>query len=99
MKKIIIVLALFTGLSYESVAQSAGGSGAEKVSSGSGGGGGRSRRASRSGQIKPRKQMRHFESRRADPNIKNNGTSYRMKRRKEMLEAEGNGFGASNGKK
>ena len=96
MKKIILVLALFAGLSYEAEAQSAGGSGAEKVSSG--GGGGRSRRASRSGQIKPRKQMRHFESRKSDPNIKSNGTSYRMKRRKEMLEAEGNGFGA-NGKK
>jgi len=98
MKKVIIVLALFTGLSYESVAQSAGGSGAEKVSSGGGGGGGRSRRASRSGQLKPRKQMRHFESRRSDPNIKNNGTSYRMKRRREQLEAEGSGFGASNKK-
>ena len=98
MKKIILVLALFAGLSYEAEAQSAGGSGAEKVSSSGGGGGGRSRRASRSGQIRPRKQMRHFESRKSDPNIKSNGTSYRMKRRKEMLEAEGNGFGA-NGKK
>jgi hypothetical protein len=94
MKKILIVFALFAGLSYESFAQSAGGSGAEKVS-----GGGRARRSSRSGQIKPRKQMRHFETRKADPNIKYNGTSYRMKRRREQLEAEGSGFGASNGNK
>jgi len=93
MKKVLIVLFLFAGLSYESMAQSAGGSGAEKVS------GGRARRSSRSGQIKPRKQTRHFESRKADPNIKYNGTSYRMKRRREQLESEGNGFGASNGKK
>jgi hypothetical protein len=95
MKKTLIIFAiLFTGLSYEVSAQSAGGSGAEKVS-----GGGRARRSSRSGQIKPRKQTRHFESRKTDPNIKYNGTSYRMKRRREQYEAEGNGFGASNGNK
>ena len=34
MKKVLIVLFLFAGLSYESMAQSAGGSGAEKVSGG-----------------------------------------------------------------
>jgi hypothetical protein len=92
MKKYLIVFALLAGLSYESHAQSAGGSGAEKVN-----GGGRARRASKSGQLKPRKQMRHFDSRKADPNIKYNGTAYRMKKRREQLEAEGSGFGSSNG--
>jgi hypothetical protein len=91
MKKILLLSALLFGLSEVSFSQSAGGSGAEKVS----GGMGRARRSSKSGQIKPRKQMRHFESRKADPNMKHNGTSYRMQRRKEQIEAEGNGFGAA----
>ena len=90
MKKILLLSALLFGLSNVSFSQSAGGSGAEKVS---GGGMSRARRTSRSGQIKPRKQMRHFESRKADPNIKHNGTSFRMQRRREQMEAEGNSFG------
>jgi hypothetical protein len=90
MKKLLLASALFLGLSEYSFSQSAGGSGAEKV-----GGMSKARRSGRSGQIKPRKQMRHFETRKTDPNIKHNGTSYRMQRRKEQMEAEGNGFGAA----
>ena len=88
MKKILMLSVFVFGLSGISYAQSAGGSGSEKT----GGGMQKARRSSKSGQIKPRKQMRHFETRKADPNIKHNGTSFRMQRRREQIEAEGNGF-------
>jgi len=92
MKKILLFSIFVLGMSSFSFAQSAGGSGSEKVKSG-----GRAHRSSKSGAVKPRKQMRHFSARKADPNIKNNGTSYRMQKRREQYEAENNGF--SSGKR
>ena len=87
MKKLLMFSLFFVGISLASYSQSAGGSGAERVK-----GSGRAHRASKSGALKPRKQMRHFDARKADPNMKTNGTSVRMNRRREQLEAENNGF-------
>jgi hypothetical protein len=76
MKKIILINIL-TFFSVVSVAQSAGSAGAERQQ--------RARRSSADTKLKKRKQMQHFESKKTDPNLKYNGTSYRInmfKRRK-----------------
>lgn len=88
MKKNLLFIVFLLGASTFSFAQSAGGSGSEKVNKS----GGRAHRSSKSGALKPRKQMRHFDARKTDPNIKYNGTSYRMQKRREQYEAENNGF-------
>jgi hypothetical protein len=77
MKKVLLLFLLFAGLSTVSYAQS----GKEK----SGG------FFSRFGARKSRKQMTHFEQPKKDPNIQNNGTSYRMNRKREYV-VDGNGF-------
>ncbi len=43
---------------------------------------------------KPRKQMSHFDSPKRDPNIKNNGTTYRRNHKRQYYTIDGDGFGA-----
>ncbi len=86
MRGFILTVGLLIGFSTMSYSQS----GAEKDT---GEKKKKERGESRSGARKPRKQMQHFGKKKVDPNIRSNGTSYRMQRRKEALEAEGNGYG------
>jgi hypothetical protein len=80
MKKILLVVLLFIGISTLSYSQSAGKGSAE--SSGS------SRR-------KIRKQKSHFDQKKKDPNMKHNGTSYNTRRRKSQKnKVDADGFGA-----
>jgi hypothetical protein len=90
MKKIFLLTLFFTGLSTLSFAQSAGKGSSEKS-------GGFFHRLFHKEQA-PHAQMRHFEKKKKDPNIKNNGTSYR-RNRKSKYNVDGDGFGtASQGK-
>lgn len=81
MKKILLLILLFTGLSTLTYAQS----GKEKS------GGFFSKFG---GSRKPRKQMSHFDQPKKDPNIQYNGTSYRMNRKRDYV-VDGDGFGTS----
>ena len=75
MKKVFVLILFLVGVSSISFAQSAGKGDSEK--SGKGG------FFHREKQRKPRKQMSHFDTQKSDPNIKNNGTSYRRNHKKE----------------
>lgn len=86
MKKIFLLTLIFTGLSTISFAQSAGKGSSEKS-------GGFFHRLFHKEQA-PHGQMRHFEKRKKDPNIKSNGTSYR-RNRKSKYNVDGDGFGAA----
>lgn len=85
MKKIIVLIVFIMGVSSVSYAQSAGRGGAEKSG----------KRKLFKKQLKPRKQMSHFDSPKRDPNIKNNGTAYRRNHKKQYYTVDGDGFGAA----
>jgi hypothetical protein len=88
MKRIVLLTLFFTGLSTISFAQSAGKGSSEKS-------GGFFHRLFHKEQA-PHAQMRHFEKKKKDPNIKNNGTSYvRRQRRKSKHNVDGDGFGTA----
>lgn len=90
MKRILLLIILFTGLSTISYSQSAGKGSSEKS-------GGFFKRLFNKEQ-KPHAQMRHFDRKKKDPNIKNNGTSW-YRKRKSKNKVDGDGFGtASQGK-
>lgn len=86
MKKNILLVLFIAGISTLSYSQSAGRGGSEKSGS----------FFSRvfSGGKKPRAQMNHFGKQKRDPNIQNNGTSYRSNRKNEYT-VDGDGFGTS----
>jgi hypothetical protein len=86
MKKIFLLTILFACLSSVSFAQSAGKGGGEKS-------GGFFHRLFHKEQS-PHAQMKHFDKQKKDPNIKNNGTSWR-KNRKNNYNVDGDGFGTS----
>ncbi|MES2591015.1 MAG: hypothetical protein V4608_03935 [Bacteroidota bacterium] len=89
MKKILLLALLFVGISTTSYSQFAGKGGSEKSGS----------FFSRLRGNKSRKQMSHFGKQKKDPNIKNNGTSYRRDRKQEYT-VDGDGFGtATQGKR
>jgi hypothetical protein len=85
MKKILLFALFLVGFSQLSHAQFAGKSGSEK----SGGFFSGMFRSSR-----PHKQMNHFDSQKSDPNMKNNGTSYRRDRKRDYV-VDGDGFGTA----
>ncbi|OFY82245.1 MAG: hypothetical protein A3F72_09440 [Bacteroidetes bacterium RIFCSPLOWO2_12_FULL_35_15] len=90
MKKILMFAIFFIGISTFSFSQATG-KGSEKS------GGFLSRIFHK--ENKPRRQMSHFDKKKKDPNIKNNGTSYK-KNRKDKYVVDGDGFGtATQGKK
>jgi hypothetical protein len=83
MKKLFLLFLLIASVSLSSFAQSAGKGSGERSE----------------GTRKPRKQMRHFEKRKKDPNMKHNGTSYR-KNRRSKYKVDGDGFSSgSSGKR
>jgi hypothetical protein len=86
MKKILLLTLFTVGLSSISFSQSAGKGGSEKS-------GGFFHRLFHKDQS-PHAQMRHFDRQKKDPNIKNNGTSYR-RNRKSNYNVDGDGFGAA----
>ena len=79
MKKLALLIFLLVGLSNINFAQS----GKEKS------GGFFSKFG---GKKKSRKQMTHFDQPKRDSNIDNNGTSYRMNRKRKYV-VDGDGFG------
>ncbi|MGB3948755.1 MAG: hypothetical protein WBM13_12275 [Bacteroidia bacterium] len=81
MKKIALFVLLFVGLSTVSFAQS----GKEKS------GGFFSKFG---GTKKPRKQIKHFDQSKKDPNMEHNGTSYRRDRKSKYV-LDGDGFGTA----
>lgn len=81
MKKLALLVLLFVGLSSISFAQS----GKEKS------GGFFSKLG---GSKKPRKQMKHFDQAKKDPNMEHNGTAYRMNRKRKYV-VDGDGFGTA----
>ena len=83
MKKIFVLIVVLLGVSSISFAQSAGKGGGEK----SGKKGGMFHK-----ERKPRKQMSHFDSKKRDPNIKNNGTTYRRNHKRQYYNVDGDGF-------
>jgi hypothetical protein len=86
MKKHLLLLLFFVGVSTLSYSQSAGKGGSEKSGS-------FFSRVFHGGQ-KPRGQMSHFGKQKSDPNIQNNGTAYR-KNRKQEYTVDGDGFGTA----
>ncbi len=88
MKKIFLLSVLFLGLSKVSFSQAAGKGSAEKSS-----GGFFSRLFHK--EQKPHAQMKHFDSKGKDSNMKNNGTTY--KKNNSGYQVDGDGF--SNGGK
>lgn len=86
MKKNILLVLFFVGISSLSYSQSAGKGSSEKSGS-------FFSRIFHGGQ-KPRGQMNHFGKQKADPNIKDNGTAYRSNRKQEY-KVDGDGFGTS----
>lgn len=86
MKKHLLISLFFVGISALSYSQSAGKGGSEKSGS-------FFSRVFRGGQ-KPRGQMKHFDKQKSDPNIQNNGTSYRKNRKQEYV-VDGDGFGTA----
>lgn len=86
MKKILIIIFLL--FSIISFSQTAGQSGSEKTNMQQ-----RARRPD-SKKLKRRKQMQHFQTRKSDPNIRYNGTLFRMRKQKEI-----NNDGFTNDKK
>jgi hypothetical protein len=84
MKKIFLLTLFAAALSSFSFAQSAGKGGGEKS-------GGFFQRLFRKEQS-PHAQMKHFDKQKKDPNMKNNGTSYR-RNRKSKYKVDGDGFG------
>ena len=89
MKKILVLLVLALGFSTVSFAQSAGKGKSEK----------KGKRKLFQKERKPRKQMSHFDSKKKDPNMKNNGTAYRRNHKKEYYTVDGDGFGAAKQKR
>lgn len=90
MKKILIFALFFIGVSTVSFSQATG-KGSEKS-------GGFFSRMFHKGN-KPRGQMQHFDKKKKDPNIKNNGTSYNKNGRDKRV-VDGDGFGtATQGKR
>lgn len=85
MKKKLLIMLLFTGASTLSFAQFSG-KGSEKSGS-------FFSRMFHGGQ-KHHTQMSHFENKKKDNNIQDNGTSYR-KNRKSDYTVDGDGFGTS----
>lgn len=83
MKKIVLMLLLIFGVSVTSFSQAAGKGSGER---------------SEDGKRKPRKQMKHFEKRKKDPNMKHNGTSYR-RNRKSKHKVDGDGFSTGSSSK
>lgn len=86
MKKILLVALFFVGISTLSYSQSAGKGSSEKSGS----------FFSRifHGGKRPHGQMNHFGKQKSDPNIQNNGTSYRSAT-KNGYTVDGDGFGTS----
>ncbi|MEO6902405.1 MAG: hypothetical protein ABI315_04535 [Bacteroidia bacterium] len=81
MKKILLLVLLFIGISTLSYSQSAGKGSAESSS-------GSSRR-------KIRRQKSHFDQKKKDPNMKHNGTSFNTRnRRSQKNKVDADGFGA-----
>lgn len=93
MKKLLLISLLFIGFSTVSYSQSAGKGSSEKS-------GGFFSRIFKKEQ-KPHGQMKHFDKKKKDPNMKHNGTSYnRRKKQKSQYNVDGDGFGTpSQGKK
>lgn len=88
MKRILLLTIFFTGLSTFSFSQSAGKGSSEKS-------GGFFHRLFHKEQA-PHAQMRHFDKKKKDPNIKSNGTSWwRNRRSKSKYNVDGDGFGAA----
>lgn len=83
MKKAFLLTLFFIGISTLSFSQSAGKGSSEKS-------GGFFHRLFHKDQS-PHAQMRHFDKQKKDPNIKNNGTSYR-RNRKSKYKVDGDGF-------
>ena len=83
MKKIVLALLFFVGISTLSYSQSAGRGSSEKSGS----------FFSRlfHGGPRPRGQMNHFGKQKTDPNIQNNGTSYRSTNQ-NGYKVDGDGF-------
>ena len=86
MKKGVLIVLFFIGISTLSYSQSAGKGSSEKF------GGGLFSRRHHSGQS-PHKQMRHFSASKKDPYVKNNGTSWH-KNDTERYVVDGNGYGS-----
>jgi|GEM_PF-2258428 len=86
MKKILLVALFFVGVSTLSYSQSAGKGSSEKSGS-------FFSRMFHGGQ-RPHSQMSHFSKQTNDPNIKDNGTSYRSTRKSDY-SVDGDGFGTS----
>jgi hypothetical protein len=87
MKRIFLLTLFFTALSTISLAQSAGKGSSEKS-------GGFFHRLFHKEQA-PHAQMRHFDKRKKDPNIKYNGSSWWRKNRKSKHNVDGDGFGTA----
>ncbi len=83
MKKIVLASLFIVGISTLSYSQSAGKGSSEKSGS-------FFSRVFRGGQ-KPRGQMSHFGKQKQDPNIQNNGTSYRSTNQ-NGYKVDGDGF-------
>jgi hypothetical protein len=86
MKRLLLLTLFFAGLSGVTFGQSAGKGSSEKS-------GGFFSRLFKKEQ-KPHAQMRHFDKKKKDPNMKNNGTTYR-KNRKSRYNVDGDGFGTA----
>lgn len=86
MRKIFLLILLFTGISTLSYSQSAGKGSSEKS-------GGFFHRLFHKEQA-PHAQMRHFDKRKKDPNMKHNGTSWN-RHRKSKNKVDGDGFGTA----
>ncbi len=84
MKKIIILLLVFIGLSTVGYSQAAGKGSAERGSE---------------SKVKPRGQMRHFERRKRDPKMRHNGTSYKKKNKEYKVDGDGFSNSPSKGKR
>lgn len=74
MKKLILLLLVFMGLSTFGYSQAAGKGSAERGSE---------------SKVKPRGQMRHFERRKKDRKMKHNGTSYKKNKGDYKVDGDG----------
>lgn len=83
MKKHLLLLLLFIGLSTAGFSQAAGKGSAEK---------------SNKSKVTPHVQMRHFQKAPKDPKMKHNGTTYRRKQ-KNAYNVDGDGYSNSSGGK